>query len=478
MIVTFALQAEHPYFPVFPRVDLLTASIRKHLPDAKIVQLSNLDFPAADDVDEVIRIENKGDFIEWAFTALIQLLERGEPVIQLATDIIVTGELSSVFNDEFDVAACRYPAKDRGDGAFCGDVNFINQSGIGLWKDSLEYYRLHPEIRDGWEGGQTAMLEVAKTGKYSIKELPYDVYCYTPEDYDEDISAAKIVHFRGNRKGMMGYYAKKMNLMRLYNPKVVCNVSDDTIEQNVDYALSLPHEILADQYKEPDGAMLVIVGGGPSLSTSLPDIYRLQEEGAIIWALNNSFRYLCEKSIEPHAHVMLDARPENADFIPEKTNATLLYSAQCHSSVFEKAVQTDGKILIWCPSVGNIDKKLKEKNIRAAIIAGGSSVGIKALGLAKVFGFKDIYLYGYDSSYHDGQNHAYDQSLNNKERIIDITLRDRTFKCAPWMATQASEFRDTVNQFIEQDNMVFHVGGYGLLPYMASIMRQEAPKNE
>lgn len=477
MIVTFALQADHLNFPVFPRTDILVASIRKWLPEAKIIQLSNADFLAAEDVDEVLRTDNNGDFIEWAFSSMIKLLERGEDVIQLATDIIVNGEIADVFNDDFDIACCRYPLHDRADGAFCGDVNFIKPSGIGMWRDALAYYQETPGIKDGWEGGQTAFLEVSKLGKYRIKELDYDTYCYTPDDFNEDVSKAKIVHFRGNRKGMMMYYSEELKVRRLYNPKVVCNVSDDALDANIDYALSLPVEILVDQYMQPKEQKLVIVGGGPSLACTIPEINDLKNNGAIVWALNNSFRYLCEHGVEVDVHVMLDARQENIAFIPITTNTMLLYSAQCHPDVLDKGIGTGAPMVIWCPSVANMQKKIAEKKIDAAIIAGGSSVGIKAMGLAKVFGFKEVYLYGYDSSYHEDKNHAYEQGLNKKERIIDVFVNDRKFKCAPWMATQANEFRHTVSEFVSE-GMIFHVGGFGLLPYIAQILQHEVAKSE
>lgn len=206
MIVTFALQAENKFSPVLPRALSMINSIKDHLPKAKIIQLSNEKFPGIGGVDEVQRLPYEGDFIEWALNSMVKLMERGEDVLQIATDVLLKANVSEVFNDHFDVAACRYPLRDRSDGAFCGDVNFIHSSGLSFWQDVLEMY-LKSNKRDGWEGGQTAFLEVVNRNRYNVKELDYDIYCRTPEALNQDVTRAKILHFRGPRKTMMASYA-------------------------------------------------------------------------------------------------------------------------------------------------------------------------------------------------------------------------------------------------------------------------------
>lgn len=466
MIVIFALQADNEHFPVAPRADLMVASVRKHMPQAKIIQLSNKDYPDLLHVDEVHRRPNRGDFIEWAFGATLDIINRGENILQIATDVLINDDVSSVFLNDFNIAACRYPQKDRADGAFCGDVNFIKPSSRVFWQMVESYYLSHPEIRDGWEGGQKAFLEVSK--HYKVHELPYDEYCYTPDDYDEDVSKAKIIHFRGNRKGMMGYYAKSMKLLMPYSATVVGNVSDECLEANVREALKLDVEMLSNQYMTPKEEELVIVGGGPSLKETLGEIYLKQRAGAHIWALNNTFKYLCEHGIEPDVHILLDARHENIEFVPDKTDAIMLYSAQCHPLVLGKAMLA-GRLILWCPSIANILKILNEYGKTAAIIQGGSSVGLKAIALAHVLGHKAVHLYGYDSSYRDNNNHAYPQPLNDKERVIDITMNGREFRAAPWMATQACEFKDSLPNFINM-GLELYVHGDGLIPHIAKSL--------
>ena len=252
--------------------------------------------------------------------------------------------------------------------------------------------------------------------------------------------------------------------------EIVPNTSEDDFEKNIRYALTLPYEVLRDQYMTPREDSLCIVGGGPSLKRDLDKIKTMAANGSTIWALNNTFRYLCSNGIEPDAHILLDARIENIDFVPEKTDAFLIYSAQCHPRVLSKAGFVTDKIITWCPSHENILKILDEVKIRAAIVGTGTTVGMKALGLAQLFGFKDVHLFGYDSSYDDNDHHAYAQPMNDGQNLIDdIVVNDKRFKCAAWMVSQAEEFRTNIGVFVEA-GMQFTVHGTGLLPYLATTM--------
>ena len=250
--------------------------------------------------------------------------------------------------------------------------------------------------------------------------------------------------------------------------RVVGNVTEETLQKNVDHALSLSCELLADQYMFPQDHDLIIAAGGPSLQDNLHFISLLQKYGAKLWALNNSFRYLSEKGIEPDVHILFDAREENIEFVPEKTDALLLYSAQCHPKVLRKAIQA-GRLIIWCPSIKNILKILKKHQKLAVIVQGGSSVGMKAIALSQGFGYKKVHLVGYDSSYRDDKHHAYEQNLNDNQNVVDISLEDRKFKSAPWMATQVEEFKHSLPHFLDK-GMEFSIYGDGLLPYAAHIM--------
>lgn len=207
MIVTFALQQDTGQPLASQRAKYTIESVRKHLPSAKIVHLTNETYPVLDGVDDFVRYPYEGDFVTFLFGAMIEAFKIGQPMLHIATDVLILDDVSNVFEQEFDVAACRYPMTTRTDGAYCGDVKFIKD--ITIIKQSLDIYNDNPDIQDGWEGGQTAFLMATQRTKLVVKDLDFDIYCATPESQQAKLEGAKIAHFRGRRKRWMIDYAKK-----------------------------------------------------------------------------------------------------------------------------------------------------------------------------------------------------------------------------------------------------------------------------
>ena len=223
-IVTFAYQADTGVPPASLRVPYTIASIRKNMPGATIVQLTNETFPAAPGVDEALRYPFEGDFIEWAYGALLKLFEREQDVLQIATDILIMKDVRDVFvkHEKMQIGACRYPYQDRKDGAYCGDVNFVRAGYGGIFAEALKIYKTYAH-KDGWEGGQYSFLDASKlqwmnVPTYPVEALDYDTYCRTPQKPDENMEDAAIIHFRGWRKNwMIAYAVSKGILPELYN---------------------------------------------------------------------------------------------------------------------------------------------------------------------------------------------------------------------------------------------------------------------
>jgi hypothetical protein len=234
------------------------------------------------------------------------------------------------------------------------------------------------------------------------------------------------------------------------------------VEANL--ALNLPLFVGGPTIK---GAAL-IVGGGPSLNDMLPGLRFHQGRKGIIFALNGAHDWLIERGITPDFHVLLDARKDNARFVQNPCgDVTYLIATQCHPSVFEALKGQD--VIQWNACLSNPDhdrevaEKFKHKPVM--MVGGGSTVGLKTINLAYLWGFRKIHLYGFDSSYKDGKNHAYRQDINDSESLMEVTVNSRTFTCAPWMANQANEFQDQLAQ-LDKLGVSIHVHGDGLIPWI------------
>jgi hypothetical protein len=165
--------------------------------------------------------------------------------------------------------------------------------------------------------------------------------------------------------------------------------------------------------------------------------------------------------------VMLDARPENVRFVQNPQQSTTFYiTSQCDDAVFD-ALEGYKVVLVHANTPGVYELLEHEKARPVHLMGGFTTVGILSLILAKLQGFQRIFMFGMDSSYRNGEHHAYKQESNDAERVIDAMINDVTYKCAPWMAQQVTDFQNVVAGF---DDVTIEVCGDGLLHEMAKAM--------
>lgn len=245
-----------------------------------------------------------------------------------------------------------------------------------------------------------------------------------------------------------------------------------------------------------EGRAVAIVCGAPSMKTCIGDIRAQKRRGARIVSVNNAWRYLAANGVVPDVNVILDARPENAAFVKGSPKSMRwLIASQCHPDVFDAAEAEGLDVVLWHNGYDTGNDKLREildpwwdgpKQKPCILVPGGSTVGLRSLWLATYSGFRTIHLYGIDSSYaDDGQHHAYAQTLNDRETVLEVVRGEKTYRCAPWMVRQAGEFTETwrdlteyVDQFDKPSPVTVHVHGSGLIPDIARGLRAEAREAE
>jgi uncharacterized Rossmann fold enzyme len=237
------------------------------------------------------------------------------------------------------------------------------------------------------------------------------------------------------------------------------NMDDETLREHVQFAIYSARKWVSHG---DDPRTALIVGGGPSLKEHLFYVRGMQAAGAKIYAVGNTFRYLLEQGIRPEAHVLLDARWGNLEFVPE-IPCERYYASQCHPAVLKAA----GEELICWHAAFTSYHNLIEKHSLA--IGGGTTVGLKAMALAYVLGHRHIRLFGFDSCYQD-THHAYSQPLNDGEKTLEVHMGGKSFKCAPWMITQAEDFKEIIPELVSA-GCVIRVYGEGLIPHIASLMK-------
>lgn len=252
------------------------------------------------------------------------------------------------------------------------------------------------------------------------------------------------------------------------------NTPDDELVANIQHSIRLGHPQARPQVTQPDRVCLV--GGGPSLESTLPELRDLHFAGAKIVTVNGAYHWCLSKNLRPSAQIVLDARAENARFVnPPVPRCQYLIASQCHPETWAQVQGRD--VLIWHAAA---EDNVHVKPVLDAYYLknwtgtpGGTTVIVRALMLLRILGFLRFDLFGVDSCFLNGQHHAYAQPENDEDSPRPVRVHPsghpdlaREFQCAPWHIKQLECFLQTIR--LHGDHFVLNVHGDGLLAYALS----------
>jgi len=415
----------------------------------------------------------------WSKLALHKdwLFPVGDRVIFLDLDTVITGRLD-------ELAAY--------DGPFATLKDFYRpeglQSAVMAWAagETVDIWRSYQAAGCPQDdpGGDQAWIERCRL-KSAVRlqdEFPNLFVSYKADNLHRSPPAeASVVVFHGKPRPheiSTGWVPEvwKVGGMSRADLDTVCNTANEQLLANVRSSSerNLPW---FDTAPEHDGHVC-IVGGGPSVSKKIEELAWRQSIGQQVWALNGAAHYLYTQGIVPDTLVIADAREENKAFLPgaflPDFTTRLLLASQCHPVLFDKAELLDLDVTLWhvnSEGVADLLADVEDKPVH--LIGGGSTVGLNAIVLGFAAGYRNFHLYGFDSSFEEN-HHAYRQTGNDGDTVIEALYEGRRFKTTAWMAQQVNEFQALMPGLLSDGCMVT-VAGDGLLPTVARQMMQEMP---
>jgi hypothetical protein len=154
------------------------------------------------------------------------------------------------------------------------------------------------------------------------------------------------------------------------------------------------------------------------------------------------------------------------EFITPHPEITYLIASRCPPKAFD--MLKDCKVVIW-HSGGDRDTEellIKYKRHEPMLI-GGTAAVTRSMILAPYLGYRELHLWGADSSFKNGETHIRKSTTDEKRTIIKVG--DRVFDCAPWMTQQADDLKALLPALrLHGIDMTVH--GDGLLPYTAMLL--------
>lgn len=248
----------------------------------------------------------------------------------------------------------------------------------------------------------------------------------------------------------------------------LCNTSEDEILANVRH--NSRRELPWLKAVPPHEGIAVLVGGGPSLPDTLEAIQILAAQGATIFALNGSEKWLLEHAIATDHHFVIDPRPSNLKFLEGSRASSFYINSQCNPVLFDYL--TGRKVTVCHMADDVIQEIIFGMRPDAIMIGGGITIGFTAMSLAMALGYRTMHLFGYDSSDREGDAHAYAQSEDGAEsERMEVWVAGKMFRGQPAFVSQAYAFPRWAS-ILMRHGAAIHVHGSGLLPTVALEMQK------
>ncbi len=171
-------------------------------------------------------------------------------------------------------------------------------------------------------------------------------------------------------------------------------VSSEVFAENI--ASALGRGLPCVDYGKPLPYRVAVVAGGPSVRDQLDELK--QFDGFLV-AINGTHDWLIENGIIPDAAIAVDPQASLAELFknPQK-DTTYLVASNCAPEVFDALAES--QVILWHVATN------EEYNGSLAVCAGPSAVS-SAPYLLYMIGYREIHLYGVDSSLSSAESHVY-----------------------------------------------------------------------
>jgi hypothetical protein len=190
---------------------------------------------------------------------------------------------------------------------------------------------------------------------------------------------------------------------------------------------------------------------------------------ADIVSVSGAHDYVIERGIVPKYHVECDPRKHKGDMVTLiDPRVEYLMASCCHPEVIEKF--KDANLTLWHLDNGKATYRIgRELEPNAMLVGGGGSVGLRAINLLYMMGYRRFIIHGMDCSYRDdGTTHA-GAHTGKKTQKIEVMCKGRRFVTAPVLLTYLKNF-DGMRQHcgdptVDPTKMEIILRGDGLLQH-------------
>lgn len=233
----------------------------------------------------------------------------------------------------------------------------------------------------------------------------------------------------------------------------------EDIDANIESALKRDY-IPFNELLDSESGAVAVVGSGPSLKNNWKQL--LDFDGDIL-ACNAAFQFLLDKGITPKYMMCFDADPLMLEFITPVDGVTYLIGSRVPPKTFD--LLEGQRVVVWhAGGDENISELLTKHGKMEPMVIGGSAAVTRAMVLVMPMGYREVHLYGADSSHAEGDTHI--RKSTTEEGRMAVMCAGRVFETSPWMAVQARDF-EVLLPMMTRLGIELVVHGDGLIPHIA-----------
>ena len=149
--------------------------------------------------------------------------------------------------------------------------------------------------------------------------------------------------------------------------------------------------------------------------------------------------FLVERGVIPDYHVDCDPREHKTNML-QKLHKDVKYrmATVCHPSLWERLKDYD--VQVWhLHNDPATSVWLKENDPHGTVVGGGSTVGMRALEIASLLGFRRFEIHGMDCSFESDEVHHAGSHIGKKQNVVEVSVDGTWFKSSPQMIEAAKE---------------------------------------
>lgn len=218
--------------------------------------------------------------------------------------------------------------------------------------------------------------------------------------------------------------------------------------------------------KRPDPVAIVCFG--PSLN----DTWEQVRNYKYVISCSGSHKFLIERGIVPTWHVEVDPREHKTKLIgTPHADVEYLIASACHPKVLD---HLEGfKVKLW-HVFDTAEEGLRLLPPGEWALTGGSSVGLRALTIARFFGFTDLHVFGMDGNEGASGKHAAEHPNQPKGHSL-VECDGKTYRTTPGLLECA---RQTFHELDQMPDVKATFYGDGLVQSLAKTYVPKHIKSE